>query len=64
VKASLTERELNLVAAEAGLDPRTVRRALNDRDVSPHRATRSSIARALRKYGHREIAEKLEGDRG
>lgn len=63
MKTNLTEKELNLVAAEAGVDPRTVRRVLIEEEASPHRATRSAVARALRKYGHRAVADKLEGGR-
>lgn len=60
-RAPLSERDLKLVAAEAGIDPRTVHRVVVEREPPRSEATRSAVVKALRKYGHREIADKVEG---
>lgn len=60
MNAPISERDLSIVAAEAGLDPRTVRRVIVDREAPRSEATRVAIVRALRTHGHKGLASKIE----
>lgn len=58
VPSELDDQAVRKIAAEANVDPRTVRRALEGRTRS--RATRDAIIAALRKLRFAEHAKKIE----
>lgn len=58
---ALTDQDVAKVAASAGLDPRTVSRALSiGGGRTRSLVTRLAIARALRQYGFKREAMRLE----
>jgi DNA-binding LacI/PurR family transcriptional regulator len=56
---ALGAQDVAKVAASAGVDPRTVVRALEGRTKT--RAIRAAIAAALREFGFAKQARKLDG---
>lgn len=52
---ALTEHQLRRIAAEADVDPRTVRRMLVDGHQPRSRATHAAICRALKTLGFAEL---------
>jgi DNA-binding LacI/PurR family transcriptional regulator len=60
----LSERDVTIVALDAGVDVRTVRRALEEEPRIRSRSTRIAIAAALKKHRFYEQARALEVDDG
>jgi hypothetical protein len=56
----LSDQQVAIVAADAGLDPRTVRRALTHGSRTRSALTRQQIALSLRKFGHVHHAIRIE----
>jgi len=58
----LSKQDVLRVAAEAGLDPRTVGRIVNEGIAPRSEATRQSLVKALEVLGFDDAAETLKGE--